>query len=466
MDRLPLFLDLKGQKVLLVGGGIVAARKCRLLESAGAQITIVAPELAESLASQATGAIRHIATRFLPSHLDGMRLVIAASRDPQVNASVAREANTRGIWVNVVDNAELSSAIMPSIVDRSPVIVAVSTGGASPVLARRLRARLESLLEPSLGPLARLLAAWRPRFLQRWPDSNTRRLAVDRLLDGRLPQQVAAGDLAAANTSIAISVRDGSASSLPMPGRVTLVGAGPGDPELLTLKALRSLQRADVILHDRLVSAEILSLARRDADLVDVGKTGGGPSFSQERINALLLEHARAGRQVVRLKGGDPCIFGRGSEEWDFLSKAGIAVDVVPGITTALALSLAGIALTQRNTVAGVRLLTAQRAAGAPEPDWRSWATSQDTLVIYMATPSLSLIRDQLLSHGMRADMPIAIVERLSLPGQRVVRGELREAPALAKQHAIGSPSILVIGDVAAASGANGDVGAAIGQVA
>jgi uroporphyrin-III C-methyltransferase/precorrin-2 dehydrogenase/sirohydrochlorin ferrochelatase len=447
MQRLPLFLDLAGQPVVLIGGGSVAERKWRLLESTGARVTIVAPRLTDTLSARATaGTLRHVAAVFEPSLLDGARLVIAATDDRAVNAAVSAAARARGIWINAVDDLELSDAIVPAIIDRSPVIVAVSTGGASPVLARRLRARLETLLDPSLGALAALLARWRSRLIERWPDPARRRRAVDALLDGPLapPGAVERGD---ALLEAALGQPD--AAELRR-GHVTLVGAGPGDPGLLTLAGLRALQQADVVLHDRLVSPEVLGLARRDADLVEVGKAGGGPSTPQERIHELLIAEARAGRRVVRLKGGDPCVFGRGGEEVAALRAAGIEVDVVPGVTTALALIGAGIPLTHRGVAAGVRLVTAQRAADGTEPEWESWARTRDTLVVYMGSTAAETLRTQLLRHGRDPRTPIAIVEHVSLPGQRVLRGTLGEVDSLLRRHGVGSPSILVIGEVAA----------------
>lgn len=447
MQRLPLFLDLAGQPVVLIGGGSVAERKWRLLESTGARVTIVAPRLTDTLAARAAaGTLRHVAAEFEPSLLDGARLVIAATDDRAVNAAASAAARARGIWINAVDDLELSDAIVPAIIDRSPVIVAVSTGGASPVLARRLRARLETLLDPSLGALAALLARWRARLIERWPDPARRRRAVDALLDGPLapPGAVERGD---ALLEAALGQPDGAALRR---GHVTLVGAGPGDPGLLTLAGLRALQQADVVLHDRLVSPEVLGLARRDADLVEVGKTGGGPSTPQERIHELLIAQARAGRRVVRLKGGDPCVFGRGGEEVAALRAAGIEVDVVPGVTTALALIGAGIPLTHRGIAAGVRLVTAQRAADGTEPEWESWARTRDTLVVYMGSTAVEALRAQLLRHGRDPRTPVAIVEQVSLPGQRVLRGTLDEIGTLISGNGVGSPSILVIGEVAA----------------
>ncbi len=448
MQRLPLFLDLAGQPVVVVGGGNVAERKWRLLASTGAQVTIVAPRLTDALETEASaGRLRHLAAAFSPTQLDGARLVIAATDDRRVNAAVSAAARARGIWINAVDDLELSDAIVPAIIDRSPVIVAVSTGGASPVLARRLRAQLETLLEPSLGALAALLSRWRGRLIERWPDPSRRRRAVDALLDGPLGTPGAAAARGDALLEVALLEPDGAVLTH---GHVTLVGAGPGDPGLLTLAGLRALQQADVVLHDRLVSAEVLALARRDADLVAVGKTGGGPSTPQERINELLVEHARAGRRVVRLKGGDPCVFGRGSEELLALRAAGIDVDVVPGVTTALALIGAGIPLTHRGVAAGVRLVTAQRAADGTEPEWESWARTRETLVVYMGSPAAEALRTQLLVHGRDPRTPVAVVEQVSLPGQRVLRGTLDGLDALLREHGVQSPSIIVVGEVAA----------------
>lgn len=456
MDHLPLFLNLRSQPVAVVGGGNVAERKVRLLLDAGADVRVIAPELTETLAAwRAAGRLQHVATAFAVGAIDhsamaaltGARLVIAATSDRRINAQAAQRAAELGIWVNVVDDAELSTALMPSIIDRSPVIVAVSTGGASPVLARRLRERLEAVLEPSLGPLARLLARFRQRLIERWPDASQRRRAVDAVLDASLPGRGAAADVAVAEQLLERSLVAPTSAEVAT-GVVTLVGAGPGDAGLLTLQGLRALQRADVILHDRLVSAEVLALARRDADLVDVGKTGGGASTPQQRIHELLLEHARAGKRVVRLKGGDPCVFGRGSEELEVLRAAGIRTEVVPGITTALALIGAGIPLTHRGLAAGVRLVTAQRAADGSDPEWASWAHTRDTLVVYMGTSAIATLQSELLRHGRAPDTPIALVEHVSLPSQRVVRGHLGAAADLVEQHHIASPSILVIGDV------------------
>ncbi len=451
MDHLPLFLRVAAQRVVIVGGGEVAARKARLVSSAGASITLVAPQLCVALADLVReGAMAHISSNFTPAHLDGARLVIAATDDRGVNASVAAAAQAQGLWINVVDDAELSTALMPSIVDRSPVIVAVSTGGASPVLARRLRETLETVLEESLGPVAAMLSRWRARIVTRWPEAGARRRAIDALLDGEVGGLAARHQYAAAEMALQRAVdRVGSAAETCV-GRVTLVGAGPGDPGLLTLKALRALQRADVVLHDRLVSAEILTLARRDADLVDVGKMGGCPSTPQERIHELLLQFARAGRNVVRLKGGDPFVFGRGGEEIETLRAAGIPYEVVPGITTALGLATAAIPLTHRGLSAGVRLVTAQRAVDGTEPDWKSWAEGRDTLVIYMGTSVIARVRRELLRHGLDAATPLAFVEHVSEPNQRVVLGTLNSAETLAATHGLGSPSIVVLGPVAA----------------
>jgi uroporphyrin-III C-methyltransferase / precorrin-2 dehydrogenase / sirohydrochlorin ferrochelatase len=453
MERLPLFLDLRDQPVTVVGGGVVAERKVRLLESAGARITVVAPTLTDTLAARAAAAaLQHVPRTFVGSDADAAllasaRLVIAATDDRAINTAVSEQARVRGIWVNVVDDAELSTALMPSIIDRSPVIVAVSTGGASPVLARRLRERLEALLEPSLGPLAALLARFRQRLIARWPDPSQRRRAVDALLDGELGAAAGAADLADAEQALERALAAATPDAIAT-GVVTLVGAGPGDAGLLTLQGLRALQRADVVLYDRLVSADVLALARRDADLIEVGKTGGGPSTSQERIHELLLEHGRAGKRVVRLKGGDPCVFGRGSEELEVLRAAGLRTEVVPGITTALALIGAGIPLTHRGLAAGVRLVTAQRAADGSEPEWASWAQTRDTLVVYMGTSAIETLQAELLRHGRAPDTPIAFVERVSLPTQRVIRGRLDAAATLAARHQVESPSIVVIGAV------------------
>ena len=449
MRYFPLFLDLRGRRVLLVGGGPVAERKFALLRAAGAAVVVVAPALTSALeAAVNNGQAVHCAREFTGADLDGARLVIAATDAALVNRAVAHAAEARSIWVNVVDDLELSTGILPAIVDRSPLTVAISTAGTAPALARFVRARIEESVDESLGRLATFLAAWRGRIKSGIADVTLRRRFYDWLLHGpvaglvrnqRQPEAVRA--LTAALAS-GVQVASGS---------VVLVGAGPGDPGLLTLHALRALQSADVVLYDRLVSAEVLALARREAQLLPVGKSSQGHSVSQSRINELLVEHAQLGRRVVRLKGGDPFVFGRGGEELEHLARHGIRFEVVPGITAALACAAyAGIPLTHREYSYSLRFVTAHCHDSLDAIDWYGLARERETLAIYMGTALLGALRTKLLAHGRAASTPIALIENGSRPEQRVIVGTLEALESLAMEHSVRAPALLIIGETAA----------------
>ncbi|HQY70044.1 MAG TPA: siroheme synthase CysG, partial [Pseudomonadales bacterium] len=364
MDYLPVFLDVRGRDALVVGGGKVALRKAELLVQAGALPRVVAPaiqpalvELAESHGGSCD------AVPFAPRHLSGAALVIVATGVPEVDAAVHREAGARGVPVNVADRPELCTFILPAVVDRSPVIVAFSTGGRVPVLARSLRARLEAMLPAGLGRLADYLGAKRGWLRERVPDPGLRLRAWERLLEGAVAERVLAGDEAGAERLLQeeVAALDGAPR-----GEVFLVGAGPGDPDLLSFRALRLMQQADVVFYDRLVSAPVLALVRREAERVYVGKRRGEHAVAQPDINELLAEHARRGRRVLRLKGGDPFIFGRGGEEIEHLAEAGIPFQVVPGITAASGCAAyAGIPLTHRDHAQSVRFVTGHLKDGS-----------------------------------------------------------------------------------------------------
>src|SRR5262245_34611441 len=334
MRHLPIFLDLQGAPALVVGGGLVAARKLALLRAAGADVTVVAPQAAPAIAHLAEhDEIRWERRAFVACDVNGMRVVFAAASDTAVNDQAARAARAAGIPINVADDGDRSTFIMPAIVDRSPLVVAISSGGAAPMVATAVRARLEARLDHSWTRLAQLAGRWRDRIRARRPGLSARRKLYESLLDGPVADAVRAGRDAEAECRLEEALSEPQATPR---GIVSIVGAGPGDPELLTLRALRALQRADVILADRLVGRGILALARREAELIDVGKGTGGHGTSQERIHRLLVLHARRGRRVVRLKGGDPFVFGRGGEEAEYLAGEGIAFEIVPGITAAL----------------------------------------------------------------------------------------------------------------------------------
>jgi uroporphyrin-III C-methyltransferase/precorrin-2 dehydrogenase/sirohydrochlorin ferrochelatase len=458
VNYFPVFFDLKGQRVLVVGGGEVALRKVSLLQRTGALITLVAPEIAAELHERAaTGgdALTLVARAFEPGDLDGARLVIVATSERSINRWIAELADARHIPVNVVDDREASRFIVPAIVDRDPVLVAVSTGGTSPVLARRLRERLESFIPKRFGELAVWLRGLREASQERLRDTQERRRFFETLIDGAAAKRFIEGDphgamqLAQQLLAAVAAARDAGGGG--PGGEVTLVGAGPGDPELLTLKALRALQDADVILHDRLVSPAILDLARRDATLIGVGKTAGCKSTSQQDINALLVEHARRGSRVVRLKGGDPFIFGRGGEELETLVRAGIPFSVVPGITAALGVgAYAGIPLTHREHAHSVTFVTGHADKDGREPDWRALGAPGATAVFYMGLARLSIIVQKLTDHGAPGTLPAALVAHGTLPEQRVVTATLAGIVSAAATAELESPALLIIGEVVA----------------
>lgn len=449
MKLFPIFADLKDRLVLVVGGGAVAERKTLSLLEASADVLVGAPELTPALAALAAeGRIRHLQGRFDPAWLDAVWLAVAATDDRETNAAVSEAAAVRRIFSNVVDDPELSSFQVPSIVDRSPVIVAISSSGVAPVLARRIRERIESLFDHTLGQLAGLAASYRKRIRASHPDLGARRRFYDWLLDGPVAGFLRQQQPAQAEAALAAAL---AAPRAPDAGSVVLVGAGPGDPGLLTLKALRALNEADVILHDRLVSADVMSLARRDAERVSVGKLPGEDhNATQARIHRLMVEHARAGRRVVRLKGGDAFIFGRGGEELEYLRAHGVRYEVVPGITAALACAAyAGVPLTHREHAQSVRLVTAHCREDEDNLDWPALAREKQTLAFYMGVGQLDLLTSRLLAHGRSADTPFALIENGSRPEQRVLSGALDQLPALAAEHAIRSPALLIVGEVA-----------------
>jgi uroporphyrin-III C-methyltransferase/precorrin-2 dehydrogenase/sirohydrochlorin ferrochelatase len=448
VNYFPVFFDLAGQKVLVVGGGDVALRKVSLLERTGASISVVAPDVSpELLARAAAGALTVAVREFSPGDLDGMRLVIVATSRRAVNRWIAALSEARNIPVNVVDDREASRFIVPAIIDRDPVLVAISTGGASPVLARRLRERLEALIPQRLGELAGWLKALRAVARRKLRGTDQRRRFFEAIVDGAAARRFTLGDARGAER-IAQRLLTTTSAAPRAAGEVTLVGAGPGDPELLTLKALRALQDADVILHDRLVSAEVLDLARRDAARICVGKAAGNVGSTQEQINALMIEHAQQGKRVVRLKGGDPFVFGRGGEELQALAAAQINFSVVPGITAALgAAAYAGIPLTHRGYAHSVSFVTGHAQDG-PEPDWRALAMPGTTAVFYMGLARLDRIVAKLLEHGAPATRPAALIAHASTARQQVCAATLATLGGRAAAAGIESPALLVVGDV------------------
>jgi len=447
--HLPVFLDLEAAPALVAGGGRVAARKVALLRSAGAAVTVVAPAACPEIVEQARrGELDWLPRDFEPGDVAGTRVVFAATDDQSANDAVARAARAAGIPVNVADDGARSSFILGAIVDRSPLLVAISSGGAAPMLATAVRARLEALLDPSWSRLARFADRWRSAIRARRPLLEARRRLYEWLLEGPVAEAVRAGREPEAERMLEAALADES----PAPrGFVSLVGAGPGDPELLTLRALRALQTADVILADRLVGPDILARARREAEVVDVGKSAGGPEASQERINRLLVHHARRGRRVVRLKGGDPLVFGRGGEEAAWLARHGIPFEIVPGITAALGCAAyAGIPLTDRRHAETLHFVTAHGADAADRVDWARLAGRRQTLVVYMGVAAAGRIRKRLLAARMSPATPAAVIENGTLPGQRVLLTDLAGLEAAVVSQGVRSPALLVIGESAA----------------
>jgi len=468
MDYLPVFLNLAGRRVLVVGGGSVAARKVELLLQARARVTVVAASLHPQLARHRdAGRVEHIAGEFEPQQLQSMVLAIAATDRAEVNRAVAAAGGARAVFVNVVDDGAASSFIMPAIVDRSPVIVAVGTAGHSPTLARRVRAQLEAALPERLGELALLAGRLRARVRTALPDAGRRRQFWERLFDGSIASQVLAGQGEAAEAMVgaqldaavtasvgeAASASAGATALAQAHGEVYLIGAGPGDPDLLTLRAQQLLQQADVVLYDRLVSDAVLARVRREAERVYVGKESGRHRITQERIHALLLHYAGRGLRVARLKGGDPFVFARGGEEIEVLRRAGVPVIVVPGITAALgAAASIGLPLTQRGVAQSVAFVTAM-GEGAEALDWRALAAPLQTVVFYMGVAQLQRIVEHLRAHGAPDARPAVIVEQATLPAQRHLCAPLGQIVARAHAAQIGAPALLIVGEVARRAG-------------
>jgi uroporphyrin-III C-methyltransferase/precorrin-2 dehydrogenase/sirohydrochlorin ferrochelatase len=464
MDYLPVFLQLRAQPVVVVGGGRVAVRKVDLLRRSGARITLVAPELLDELRElAAAGQLQHIPAPFAPSHLVGATVVVAATGLAEVNAAVSAAAREQRIPVNVVDDPQASTFIFPAIIDRSPIMVAVSSGGQAPVLARRVREQMEALLPAKLGALARFMGE-RRGAVKRSLRTAARRPFWERIVGGIVGARILAGDEAQASKEFGRELRTTNLTrSAGTGGRglgeCYLIGAGPGDPDLLTLRALQLLQQADVILYDRLVPAAVLDRARRDAERVFVGKEPGNHT-TQERINELLVHYARLGLRVARLKGGDPFIFGRGGEEIEVLAAHGIPYVVVPGITAALgAAASANIPLTHRKLAQSVTFVTGH-VLDDGSLDWHSLAGPRQTVVFYMGVGHLPQIVSKLRAAGASPEHPAAVIERATLPEQRTLRGTLETIAGIAQAANVAPPALLIVGEVTALAAADTLVGA------
>ena len=457
MQSFPVFLSLQDRRALVVGGGDPAARKIELLLAAGAQVSLIAETVGGEITQLiADGRVCWAGRRFEAEELAGMSIVIVASDDALLQGRVSHAAQVRGVPVNVVDTPALSTFIMPAIVDRGPITIAISTGGMAPALARKLRAEIERALPATIGRLARFAEIFRAQVRRTLAEPRVRRLFWDRIFDGRVGELALAGDEIAARRELIrlldLSRGDSTRSDrAPAQGMVHLVGAGPGDADLLTLKAHRLLQRADVIVYDRLVSPEVLATARRDAERIFVGKRRGHHAVSQQEINDRLVALARAGKSVVRLKGGDPLVFGRGGEEIEALTAAGIVVEVVPGITAALGCAAsAGIPLTHRDHAQACVFVAGHTKDGAMALDWPMLARPRQTVVIYMAAEGLPAIARQLTQHGLPSSTPIALIENGTTERERRIVGTLGTIERQAMRAQLDGPTLCIIGEVVA----------------
>jgi uroporphyrin-III C-methyltransferase/precorrin-2 dehydrogenase/sirohydrochlorin ferrochelatase len=444
LDFLPVFLNIKDKQCLVVGGGEVAKRKAGMLLEAGARVRIVAPQIDPALAAQQR--VEAIVARFEPHHLEGAALVIAATNDRSVNQQVSVQAKVRNLPVNVVDDPELCSFIMPAILDRSPLMVAFSSGGASPVLTRMMRGKLETMIPQGYSRLAAFAERFRELVKKRVTNPSKRRIFWENVLDGVIAEKVLTGDESSAETML----QDMLASEDNIQrGEVYLVGAGPGDPDLLTFRALRLMQKADVVVYDNLVSKPIVEMTRRDAERIFVGKKRADHTMRQEEINELLVRLAKEGKRVLRLKGGDPFIFGRGGEEIETLAEHGIMFQVVPGITAASGVaSYAGIPLTHRDHAQSCIFVTGHLKDGSMDLDWDVLARPRQTIVVYMGLYGLATLCTELIAHGLPAITPAAIVQQGTTQNQRVITGTLATLAGLAQAEKLHAPTLIIVGGV------------------
>ncbi|WP_442499014.1 siroheme synthase CysG [Methylobacter sp. sgz302048] len=448
MDYFPIFIQLKDQNCLVVGAGEVAARKIDLLARADAKITVIASEISTAVANlRESHNLNILKKTFSSSDLHGFRLVVSATDNADTNKLVAKTASEQNIPVNVVDSPELCSFIFPAIIDRSPVVAAVSSGGASPVLARLLRAKIESLIPPSYGRLAHIAEKFRSRVKEVIKEPAQRRIFWENALQGSIAELIFSGKEQEAEQKLEQTLINQKENI--NVGEVYLVGAGPGAADLLTFRALRLMQQADVVVYDRLVSPEILDLARRDSEKIYVGKQRYNHALPQESINILLADLAKAGKRVVRLKGGDPFIFGRGGEEIETLMQQGINFQVVPGITAASGCATyAGIPLTHRDHAQSCTFVTGHLKDNSINLNWKQLAAPNQTIVIYMGLVGLEKICQSLIEHGSPKDLPVALVQQGTTANQRVITGTLESLPGLVAGQDIKPPTLIIIGTV------------------
>jgi uroporphyrin-III C-methyltransferase / precorrin-2 dehydrogenase / sirohydrochlorin ferrochelatase len=448
MDFLPVFLDIKNRPVLVIGGGEVAARKVTLLLQAQAHVRVISHDLCHNLKTLLDqGAIEYEQREYQDGDLGGCIMAYAATDDPEVNRRVSKAAKSRSLPVNVVDQPELCSFISPSIVDRSPVVIAVSTGGSSPVLARLIRSRLESLIPSGYGRLADLAKRFRDKVKQRFSNPKDRKTFWENVMLSGVAERVFSGHMEEADAAMEKALQHADPSN-PM-GEVYLVGGGPGDPDLLTFRALRLMQQADVVVYDRLVATPVLEMTRRDAKRIYVGKERDNHAMPQEEINQLLAKLAKEGNRVVRLKGGDPFIFGRGGEEIDTLAEQGIPFQVVPGITAASGCAAyAGIPLTHRDYAQSVTFVTGHLKDGSMNLNWEQLAQPNQTVVFYMGLHGLPVISKELIASGVSPQMPVALIQQGTTEKQQVFTGNLSNIVELVERERPKPPTLIIVGEI------------------
>ena len=448
MDYFPVFVKLTDQDCLVIGAGEIAARKIDLLARAGAKITVIANQISHHVSSlEATCRLTILQKAFNPTDVRGFRLVISATDNKETNFAVAKAAEEQNILVNVVDSPALCSFIFPAIIDRSPIVAAVSSGGAAPVLARLLRAKIETIIPPAYGKLAHLAESYRDDVKKHIKEPAQRRIFWENIFQGSVAELVFAGNEKDAEQKLQQTLTE--QKNTITQGEVYLIGAGPGAPDLLTFRALRLMQQADVIVYDHLVSPEIIDMARRDSEKIYVGKERHKHTLPQESINTLLADLAKAGKRVVRLKGGDPFIFGRGGEEIETLMQQGINFQVVPGITAASGCaSYAGIPLTHRDHAQSCTFVTGHLKDNSINLNWTQLAAPNQTIVIYMGLVGLEKICQSLIDHGSPKDLPIALIQQGTTVNQRVITGTLETLPTTIASLDIKPPTLIIIGTV------------------
>ena len=448
MDFLPIFMNVKGENCLVIGGGKIASRKVFMLLRAGAKVSVVSPELCQDLTIRKDeGEINHINRLFEDGDLDNCKIIIAATDDEKINSHVSQLAKSKNIPVNVVDAPDLCSFIVPSIIDRNPVQIAISTGGASPVLARLLRSRLETFIPAAYGRLAKLVESYREKVKTKFSNTDEIRTFWEKILEGPVADNLIAGKDKVARELLETAVENAKAPA--DRGEVYLVGAGPGDPDLLTFRALRLMQQADVVVYDRLVSQGVMDLVRRDAECIYAGKERNKHTLPQESINALLVRLAQEGKKVLRLKGGDPFIFGRGGEEIETLTEENISFQVVPGITAAAGCSsYAGIPLTHRDYVQSCMFVTGHLKDGTTDLNWDAIAQPNQTVVFYMGLQTVKELCKELVKHGLPSTTPAALVEKGTTQEQKVHIGDLSTLHEIVEKNNVKAPTLIIVGEV------------------